>query len=183
MQKKQVTCYVCNKHGHKAYRCFHRKNEQNGNLKSAPRSDNPENSAQANLAKKEDIIPAVVVEANLMENKIDWMLDTRATRHPCANKEFYHYFKEVPDGDCVYMGNSSTVGVLSKGKILLKLTSRKNLVLNDVLYVPSLRRNLISASLLNKARLKITLEAYHVVLIKNGEFVGKCRVCREMLLG
>ncbi|KAL0288885.1 UNVERIFIED_CONTAM: Retrovirus-related Pol polyprotein from transposon TNT 1-94 [Sesamum calycinum] len=95
---------------------------------------------------KEEVITVVVVEANLVENKADWILD---------------------------MGNSTTAGVLGKGKIFLKLTSGKTLALIDVLYVPSLRRNLISGSLLNKAGLKIVLEADKLIITKNGDFVEK----------
>ncbi|KAK4406311.1 Retrovirus-related Pol polyprotein from transposon TNT 1-94 [Sesamum angolense] len=106
---------------------------------------------QINLTEQEEVIAAVVVEANLMENKIAWILDTGASKHFCSNKELFQDFQEARDGECVFMGNSTTAGVLGKGKIFLKLTSGKTLALIDVLYVHSLRRNLISGSLLDKA--------------------------------
>ena len=56
------------------------------------------------------------------------------------------------------MGNQSVIGVLGKGKILLKLTSIKTLALNNVLYVPSLCRNLVFGALLNKVGLKICVK-------------------------
>ncbi|KAL0285600.1 UNVERIFIED_CONTAM: hypothetical protein Sangu_2771500 [Sesamum angustifolium] len=112
-------------------------------------------------------------EANLVENKEDWILDTGASRHFCSNKALFHELLETTDGECVFMGNSTTSGVLGKGKILLKLTSGKTLALIDVLYVPSLRRNLVSGSLLNKAGLKIVLESDKVIITKNNDFVGK----------
>ncbi|KAL0345526.1 UNVERIFIED_CONTAM: hypothetical protein Sradi_4383900, partial [Sesamum radiatum] len=82
-----------------------------------------------------------------------------ASKHFCSNKELFQEFKEAADSECVFMGNSTTVSVLGNGKVLLKLTSEKILTLQDVLYVPSLRRNLISGSLLNKVGLKIVSEA------------------------
>ena len=115
----------------------------------------------------------MVVEVNLVENKIDWVLDTGATKHLCANKELFHNLEDAADGECVYVGNTKTVGVLGKGKVFLKLTFRKTLALNNVLYVPSLRRNLVSSGLLNKAGLKIVFEADKVIITKNGDFVGK----------
>ncbi|KAL0349702.1 UNVERIFIED_CONTAM: hypothetical protein Sradi_4119400 [Sesamum radiatum] len=114
---------------------------------------------QINLAEKDDqIIAAVVVEANLVENKDDWILDTGASRQFYSNKALFHELLETTDGECVFMGKSTTAGVWGKGKILLKLTSGKTLALNDVLYVPSLRKNLVSDNLLNKAGLKFVLE-------------------------
>ncbi|KAA0068137.1 ty1-copia retrotransposon protein [Cucumis melo var. makuwa] len=71
------------------------------------------------------------------------------------------------------MENSATAGVIGKGKVILKLTSGKTSSLCNVLYVPSLRRNLVSGSLLNRAGLKIVLEGDKVVLTKNEDFVGK----------
>ena len=116
---------------------------------------------------------ASIIEANLVCNIAEWVVDTGATRHVCADKELFQEFEEVIDGDIIYMGNFATVGVCGKGKILLKLTSRKTLALNNVLYVPSIWRNLVSGALLNKIGLKIVLEVDKIVITRNGEFVGK----------
>ncbi|KAL0396561.1 UNVERIFIED_CONTAM: hypothetical protein Scaly_0104500 [Sesamum calycinum] len=164
IQKNKCQCYCCGKTGHKAYQCYQRKDQQKTNKKQNP---------QLNLAETEEIIAVVVVEANLVENKVDWILDTGASKHFCANKELFHEFHEASDGECVFMGNSTTAGVMGKGKVLLKLTSGKILALLDVLYVPSLRRNLISGSLLNKVGLKIVLESDKVIITRNGDFIGK----------
>ncbi|KAL0388011.1 UNVERIFIED_CONTAM: hypothetical protein Sradi_2682900, partial [Sesamum radiatum] len=100
---------------------------------------------QINLAEKDnEIIAVIVVEANLVENKEDWILDTGASRHFCSNKALFHELLETTDGECVFMGNSTTAGVLGKGQIILKLTSGKTLALIDILYVSSLHRNLVS---------------------------------------
>ncbi|KAL0411733.1 UNVERIFIED_CONTAM: hypothetical protein Slati_3763000 [Sesamum latifolium] len=154
--------------GHKAYQYYQRKDQQKTNQKQ-----NTQTTPQLNLAETEEIIAAVAVEANLVKNKTDWILDTGASKHFCSNKELFQELKEAADGECVSMGNSATAGVLGKGKVLLKLTSGKTLALQDVLYVPSLRRNLISGSLLNKVGLKIVLEADKVIIIRNGDFIGK----------
>ncbi|XP_075096171.1 uncharacterized protein LOC142174282 [Nicotiana tabacum] len=88
---------------------------------------------QANLTEGGDVIAAVDVEANMVDNKTGWILDTCALRHICANKELFHDFEEFVDGECVYIGNSTIAGVMGKGKILLKLISEKFLALNNVL--------------------------------------------------
>ena len=114
-----------------------------------------------------------MVEANFVNNVTNWILDTGATRHICANKELFQEFEEATEENKVYMGNPATAGVCSKGKIFLKLTSRKTLALNNVLYVPDMRRNLVSGALLNKIVLKIVLESDKIVITKNGDFVGR----------
>ncbi|KAL0349309.1 UNVERIFIED_CONTAM: hypothetical protein Sangu_1158700 [Sesamum angustifolium] len=147
IQKTKQLCYCCGKPEHKANQYYQRKDQQKASQKPATQG-----TPQINLAEKDnEIIAAVVVEANLVENKEDWILDTGASRHFCSNKALFHELLETMDGECVFMGNSTTAGVLGKGKILLKLTPGKTLALIDVLYVLSLRRNLVSGSLLNKA--------------------------------
>ncbi|KAK9683745.1 hypothetical protein RND81_10G161700 [Saponaria officinalis] len=150
-----LVCYVFGKSGHKAYQCTQKK------------------TAEANVAETDDIIAVLIVEANLVGNVAEWILDTGASRHFCADKGLFAKFEEVTDGECVYMSNSSSAMITGKGKIFLKLTSGKTLALNNVLYVPSLRRNLVSGALLNKAGMKLVFEADKVVMSRNGEFVGK----------
>ena len=47
------------------------------------------------------------------------------------------------------MGNSATSDIKGQGKVVLKMTSGKELTLTNVLYVPEIRKNLVSGSLLN----------------------------------
>ena len=78
------------------------------------------------------MVVVVVIEANLVANKIDWVIGTGASRYFCANKELFHDFEESTDRECVYMADSTTAVVMGKGKVLLKLTSGKTLSLNNV---------------------------------------------------
>ncbi|KAL8132571.1 hypothetical protein AgCh_008162 [Apium graveolens] len=48
-----------------------------------------------------------------------------------------------------------------------------NLTLKNVLYVPDIRKNLVSGSLLNKHGFRIIIESDKVILSKSGMFVGK----------
>ena len=65
---------------------------------------------------------------------------------------------------------------MGKGKVLLKLTSRRTISLTDVLHVPEIRWNLISVFLLEKAGVKVCFESDKIVMIRNGQFVvnGYC---------
>ncbi|GJT38896.1 ty1-copia retrotransposon protein [Tanacetum coccineum] len=131
--------------GHKAYQCKDRKYQQNQNQRLV--------APQANLVENE-IIAAVVVETNPVEDKSAWIMDSGASRHLCNNKRLFHQFEEVADGGQFYMGNNGIARVISKGKVFLKFTSGKTLALNNVLYVPSLQRNMVSGSLLVRAGLE-----------------------------
>ena len=115
----------------------------------------------------------MVTEVNFVAEKADWMIDCGATRHIGANRELLTEFEEATGVDLVFMGNSATVQVLGKGKVTLKLTSGKSLTLQNVLFVPSMCRNLISSTLLEIVGIKQVIASGKIVLSKNDEFVGK----------
>ena len=78
------------------------------------------------------------------------------------------------------MGNSATSEIQGEGKIILKMTSGKELLLNSVLYVPDIRKNLVSGSLLIKHGFRLVFESDKVILSKYGMFVGKGYVVNGM---
>ena len=57
--------------------------------------------------------------------------------------------------------------------MILKMTSRKDLTLKNVLYVPNICKNLMSDSLLNQHGFRIVIESDKVILYKSDMFVGK----------
>jgi len=57
-----------------------------------------------------------------VSNFTEWILNIRATRHFCANKDLMHDFEDAPDGEHVFMGNAATAEVMAKkGKYSLNL--------------------------------------------------------------
>ena len=47
------------------------------------------------------------------------------------------------------MGNFATSEIKGQGTVIMKMTSGKELTVNDMLYVPEIQKNLVSGSLLN----------------------------------
>ncbi|KAH0698970.1 hypothetical protein KY284_013185 [Solanum tuberosum] len=168
--KKKKVIVVCGKPGHHAVQCRNR----------AGKNDNPA-KPRVNLVEADDIIVAIISQANLVANLSDWVIDSGATRHICANKTDFMSYTQVNEGEeVVYLGDSSTTQVLGKGKVLFKLTFEKTLALTEVLHVPSIRTNLVSVGLLGKVGVKVAFESGKVMIIKNNVFVGK-RYCNHGL--
>ena len=116
-------------------------------------------------------LSAVVFEINLVGNTKEWLVDTGATRHICVDRKMFVTYQEL-DGEQLFMGNSSTSKVEGQGKVVLKITSGKELTLNNVLHVPDIRKNLVSGSLLSRNGFKLVFESDKFVLVKNGMYVG-----------
>jgi hypothetical protein len=71
------------------------------------------------------------------------------------------------------MENGSHTCVLGVGTVILKLTSGKTMLLKNVQHVPSIKKNLVSGSLLCRYGYKLVFESNKCILSKYETFVGK----------
>ncbi|KAI3811289.1 hypothetical protein L1987_21010 [Smallanthus sonchifolius] len=116
----------------------------------------------------------MIAEVNIAGDKPQsWYVDMGATRHVCGDKNLFNTFTEVKGDPKLYMGNKATADIKGEGDVILKMTSGKELTLSNTLYVPEIRKNLVSGWLLNKFGFRLCIESDKVVLTKKGMFVGK----------
>ena len=105
--------------------------------------DSKRKAAQANITEVEKLSDnvynisfyVVVSKVNLVGNTKEWWVDTGASRHICSDKKMFSLYEAINDGEQLFMGNFSTSKIEGKGKVILKMTSGKELILNDVLCV------------------------------------------------
>ncbi|KAA0060612.1 pol polyprotein [Cucumis melo var. makuwa] len=116
---------------------------------------------------------AVILKCNMVGNFKEWWVDTSATRHICANKNMFVSYVSISNGEQLFMGDSFTSKVKGQGKVILKMTSGKELTLNNVLHVPDIRKNLVSGSLLSKNGFKLVFVSDKFVLSENEMYIGK----------
>ena len=171
-KKFQGKCYVCNKQGHRAKDCHSRKDQGNPKKKRL----------QVNVTEVDGLLgdvsdmnlSAIVSVVNFIgSNTKEWWVDTRATCHVCSDKTMFSSYHNIDNGEQLFMGNSSSSKVEGQGKVVLKMTSGKELTLNDVLHVPEIRKNLVSESLLSKKGFNLVFVSNNFILIKIGMYVGK----------
>ncbi|KAL8120252.1 hypothetical protein AgCh_017415 [Apium graveolens] len=99
-----------------------------------------------------------------------WCVDTGATDHVCNSMQGFRLSRMLRDGEIyVFMGDATKVAVVAVGVIHLSFSSDRILVLNNCLYVPSFRRNLISVS-------KLALDGYNVCLDRNVSIMMNKRI-------
>ncbi|KAG6538623.1 hypothetical protein ZIOFF_003747 [Zingiber officinale] len=153
------------------------------------------NAPSANVIESAEIIVAMVtlgVSAELHmgtpSSSKDWWYPFVEGRSSFSWEYGMGYFRAVaPRTRTLARGISSTpsypekarVKVLGKGDVHLQFTSDKELVLTNVLHVPSVIKNLVSADILHKKGLKAVIESNNAILSKITFFVGKAYACNE----
>jgi hypothetical protein len=85
-------------------------------------------------------------------------------RYICAKKRMFSTYKKV-DRENLYIENSLTSKVLDIGKVILKMTFKKLLILINVLHVDN-KNNLVSSSLLSKTGFKMDFRVINLYLLR-----------------
>lgn len=185
-QKKQKgCCFVCGKQGHYAKDCFQRKSyskDKNNQVVKADANLVEENYVAmiSNMFSNMEISEindamAMVSEINSTTVQSSWWIDSGATVHVCKDKYMFKQFEEIVDSSVqeVLMANNALAKVAGKGTVEIDFTSGKKITLLNVLFIPEIRKNLVSIDLLCKRGFRVLFESDKVILSKNGLFVGK----------
>ncbi|GKA76637.1 zinc finger, CCHC-type containing protein [Tanacetum coccineum] len=103
---------------------------------------------------------------------IAWWIDSGVTTHVCKDRCWFKTYEPVEDGYVLYMGDYHFAPVYGKRTVVLEFSFGKSITLFNVLYVPKLRKKLISGPVLNKCEYKQVYESDKYILSKSGVFVG-----------
>ncbi|XP_019258256.1 PREDICTED: uncharacterized protein LOC109236514 [Nicotiana attenuata] len=93
-----------------------------------------------------------VTKRSSFKRKRNWKNDRKdsgATNHVSHDREAFIEFRRVPPiSKHVYVGNNAKLEVKGIGTCRMDMRGGRSLMLHDVLYVPEIRRNLVSVSIL-----------------------------------
>ena len=164
-QKFQGKCFNYGNQGHKSSDC-----------RLLKRNKPKEANVVDNIAKDAfDIdLTVVIFEVNLGgSNPKEWWIDIGFARHVCSSKKMFSTFEPIETKKKVYMRNSTTSKIKGQENVVLKMTYGKEMTLKNVLYVPEMRKNLVSCSLLNIHGFRLVFELNKFVLSKSEMYIEK----------
>lgn len=87
----------------------------------------------------------------------EWILDTGASRHITCRRDLFWTFQESTSSS-ISLADNSSHQVLGSRHIKINFSTGVEALIQDVWYVPSLRKNLLSLVKLRKNGLQIIME-------------------------
>ncbi|KAJ9556386.1 hypothetical protein OSB04_011000 [Centaurea solstitialis] len=186
-----LVCWRCNMTGHLKRDCRvnlnKRGNVNNGAGSSGGGNYKPNGFAPqkgqnfSNLDKPMVYVCSLILESfYVQDDHCTWWIDSGATSHMCRDRRWFEKLALTDDGSIVKMGDESTAKVCGVGIVNLTFTSGKTITLNHVLFVPRLRKNLVSGGCLNSAGFKQVYESDNFILCRFGTFIGLGYFCYGM---
>ena len=148
----KIICYNCNKPRHyvKDYFGGKRKGRYHASTTEANQEPQGKRSRESNVAKqkKKQIILISALTGSISNSKETWLVDSGASRHMmsyrCALTDLTEHKTSVE----VEMGDGTSYSIQGIGSTSFRLDFGTNLKITEILYVPGIKKNLLSVSAL-----------------------------------
>ena len=150
-KKRDKRCRYCKKLGHVKADCYKLRNKRAA-------ESNEEDVAGANLVDEGGDDFLLVSTSDNSKLTSEWILDSGCSFHMCPNREWFSTYSSV-EGGVVHMGNDSSSKIIGIGTVKIRIHDGTIRTLSDVRYVPDLRKNLISLSILDLKGCRINIES------------------------
>ncbi|GJR03927.1 zinc finger, CCHC-type containing protein [Tanacetum coccineum] len=108
---------------------------------------------------------ADVMMAMSVEELLDWIMDSGGSYHITYRRDYLFDFEKY-DGGSILFGDGRKCRVRGTGKVQVQMRDGSSFVLDNVRYVPELRRNLISLGTLKKEGFTVKMQSGKIKVIK-----------------
>jgi len=137
--KRKLQCYNCGKYGHFVVECWGADNSNNtGNLFKKDEAHLAQEDEDSDL---DQVL--LMATTNQDEDASSWYLDTGCSNHMTGNRKWIIDFDSIVKNSVRFAYNSM---IFAEGIGKVRFTCKDGRVgcMNDVVYVPSMKNNLLS---------------------------------------
>jgi hypothetical protein len=156
----KVKCFVCKKMGHYVGQCPNRKKKSGGTATTA------EEAEFQTLFERECVFLICLTSVETAPRI--WYIDNGASSHMTRVREHLTDLRDTEVRMEIALENDSLVKVVDIGIFIFQRDSMPPISFMDVLYVPGLRKNLISISTLQDRDLEVSFRGTEVFIHPKG---------------
>ncbi|CAJ2635289.1 unnamed protein product [Trifolium pratense] len=159
--KKDVECYNCGKHGHYADECWFAKgNKGKGKKKYNDAANAVEEEEQSSSDEEDDVKLMMATLNEISDNTANtdyWFLDTGCSNHMTSHKDWLIEI-DASRKSRVRFADDRTLQAEGIGKLVINRDDGKHVIMEDVLYVPGMKSNLLSLGQLIQKGFAVTMK-------------------------
>ena len=108
---------------------------------------------------------------NITHGSDDWLIDSGASKHMNGFKESFVRLSEHDSPHKVKLGDDYQYPIKGSGEYSYKLYSRNYLTMKEVLFVPGLKKNLLSISALDAKGMRVAFIDGQVLMWPKGKTI------------
>ncbi|GJS94799.1 retrotransposon protein, putative, ty1-copia subclass [Tanacetum coccineum] len=156
----KLKCYICYSEDHLKKDCPKRnKKKSTGFVKK--------NAGQGSGMHSEGYDNGDLLMAVSEERFLEWIMDSGGSFHMTPRRDFLFEFKEF-NGGTILLGDNRACAIMGIGNVRVQMKDGSSFVLENVRYIPDLKRNLISLGTLDREGYTVKLQNGRVKA-KSGE--------------
>lgn len=164
--KSKYKCFYCGIKGHFANDCYKTKKDLGEKQRNLTMEEDEEHS-------NESLVMTSCFLTNLGEI-YPWWIDSGASSHMTRHKEYFTSLLSYErEGKIIYMANDGECDIKGIGSILISLSTNRNATLENVLFIPSITKNLLSVSQMVDKGLEVKFVGEACLISKNGSLIAK----------
>ncbi|GJZ42293.1 retrovirus-related pol polyprotein from transposon TNT 1-94 [Tanacetum coccineum] len=153
----KLKCYICYSEDHLKKDCPKRnKKKSTGFVKK--------NAGQGSGMHSEGYDNGNLLMAVSEERFLEWIIDSGGSFHIAPRRDFLFDFKEF-NGGTVLLGDNKAHAIMGIGKVGVQMKDGSSFMLENVRYIPELKRNLISLGTLDREGYTVKLQNERVKLV------------------
>jgi hypothetical protein len=169
-----IQCYHCDKMGHKANNCPVRKEEYKRKHKRQHAHIAEDEEPPMKMIKDHVLISSL--SGSVSPGEDTWLIDSGASKHMTGKKNTLSCISEKKFSQKVTLGDDYQYPIKGIGESNYKLDSENSITMKDVLYVPGLKKNLLSISTLDKKGYRVAFIDGEVLMWAKGETINEAIV-------
>lgn len=156
-------CYYCGKPSHFAKNCMKRRSDQFKQRRHSRNYVDRDEAISHDFSNLKLFVSNAALSAETNDDNA-WFIDSGASVHMSCKRDWFDTYHEINNGGHIYLGDNRSHEIKGYGDISVMMPNGQEKQIQNVVYVPGLKKNLISVSTIIDQHLKIEFVKSHCLV-------------------